>query len=394
MRAILVALLCALAGVALPASAGAQTPARDVLFVGNSNDGTIDLFDAHTLTRIGGFSAIPDGNIPQDPLQAALYEPLTSKVGINYVQDLALSPDRKTLYVSRGYLGDVAAFDLSQGGKLLWRVQTHSLRADHAELSPDGRRLFVSALTADTVEVVDTATHQIVAEIPAGDWPHTLGFSPDGKTVWSGSLGVQIADTATSTTPPTDGRHWLEAIDPSTMLPTGTPCELGVGIRPFVLTPDGSRMYVQLSYYNGIVEYDPWHCRTLRTLDLPFAGRGLTTQPHDYPNLAAQHGVAISPDGSLLCLAGTIDDDVELVSLPSFTLSKTIPVGQDPGWAVNSPDGRYCFVSSRADPGANSVAVVSYATQSVVATLATGHHPQAEITGRVPDRALEAGGFR
>jgi DNA-binding beta-propeller fold protein YncE len=96
----------------------------------------------------------------------------------------------------------------------------------------------------------------------------------------------------------------------------------------------------------------------------------------------------------LLCLAGTIDDDVELVSLPSFTLSKTIPVGQDPGWAVNSPDGRYCFVSSRADPGANSVAVVSYATQSVVATLATGHHPQAEITGRVPDSVLEAGGFR
>jgi DNA-binding beta-propeller fold protein YncE len=96
----------------------------------------------------------------------------------------------------------------------------------------------------------------------------------------------------------------------------------------------------------------------------------------------------------LLCLAGTIDDDVELVSLPSFTLSKTIAVGQDPGWAVNSPDGRYCFVSSRADPGANSVAVVSYATQSVVATLATGHHPQTEITATVPNSVLEAGGFR
>ncbi|MCW3028888.1 MAG: hypothetical protein JWN81_2099, partial [Solirubrobacterales bacterium] len=79
---------------------------------------------------------------------------------------------------------------------------------------------------------------------------------------------------------------------------------------------------------------------------------------------------------------------------PSFTLSKTIPVGQDPGWAVNSPDGRYCFVSSRADPGANSVAVVSYATQSVVATLPTGHHPQTEITATVPDSVLEAGGFR
>ena len=229
------------------ASAADRAPTRDVLFVGNSGDGTIDLVDARTFERLGVLNAIPDGNTPRDPIQAAIYPTLVSKVGINYVQDLALSPDGAVLYVSRGYLGDVAAFSLRTRA-LLWRVQIHSLRADYAELSPDGRRLFVSALTSDVVEVIDTATHAVVGEIPAGDWPHTLGFSPDGRTLYSGSLGVQTLDTATSQTPPSDGRHWLEAIDPLTMRPLRAPCQLSEGIRPFAMTSDAATMFLQLSY--------------------------------------------------------------------------------------------------------------------------------------------------
>ena len=382
----------ALAGcAALPAIAGAQTsPTRDVLFVGNSSAGTVDVFDVTTFQKLETINVIPDGNTPQDPLQALAYPTLTAKVGINYVQDIALSPDARTLYVSRGYLGDVAAFDLSSPlHPLLWRTQIHSLRADHAELSPDGKRLFVSALTSDVVEVIDTSTHNVLGEIPAGDYPHTLGFSPDGSTLYSGSLGVNTLDTATSQTPSTDGRHWLEAIDPTTLLPMRAPCQFSEGIRPFTLTPDGKTMYLQLSYDNGVVEYNPAACQTLRTLDLPLAGPGLTTSPHDYPNQAAEHGIALSANGQWLCSAGTIDNYAALIRLPDFSLASTkiIPVGQEPAYAVNSPDGQYCFVSSRG-PTANNVSVISYATQSVVATLPTGLHPQVELAARIPSSAL------
>ena len=379
--------------------ASSVASARPVLFVGNSGDGTVNLFDANTFAPLGTVNAIPDGNTPRDPIQALLYPTLVSREGINYVQDIALSPDGKTLYVSRGYLGDVAAFDLTTPSHpLLWRVQIESVRADHAELSPDGSRLFVSAITSDVIEVIDTRTRQVVGVVPAGDWPHTLAFSPDGKTLYSGSLGVQILDTLTSVTPPTDGRHWLEAIDPDTLALKGVPCQFSEGIRPFAMTPDGSTMYLQLSYYNGIVEYDPLHCVTLRTLDLPLQGLGKTTAPHDYPNLAAQHGIAISPLSSggagWLCSAGTIDDYVAMVKLPQFDLAgtKILPVGQEPGWAVNSPDGNYCFVSSRG-PAANTVAAISYATQSVVATMHTGLHPQTELAANVPGSVLSGGGF-
>ena len=43
--------------------------------------------------------------------------------GDRFVDDATLSPDGRTLYVSRGHLDDVAAFDIAS-------------HADHAALSP------------------------------------------------------------------------------------------------------------------------------------------------------------------------------------------------------------------------------------------------------------------
>ena len=162
-----------------------------------------------------------------------------------------------------------------------------------------------------------------------------------------------------------------------------------------MLTADGRTMYLQLSYYNGIVEYDPFGCRTLRTLDLPLKGPGITVAPHDYPNLAAQHGIALSPDGRWLCSAGTIDDYAALVRLPDFSLAATtiVPVGQEPAYAVNSPDGSYCFISSRG-PQANSVSAISYASQTEVARFSTGLHPQVELAARVPVAQLGTAAVR
>jgi YVTN family beta-propeller protein len=376
-----ICLLVAVLAAALPGVAAHAGPQRAVLFVGDSGDGTIDMFDATTYAPLGSFSAIPDGSTPQDPVQALAYGPLTSKVGINYVQDIQLSPDGRTLYVSRGYLGDIVAIDLATH-QIEWRTQIQSLRADHAELSPDGTRLFVSALTSDVVEVIDTTTHEPVGAIPAGDFPHTLGFSPDGSVVYGGSLGINPLDTATSQTPPTDGRHWLEAINPQTMTLEGVPCMLDEGIRPFVVTQDGSTMYLQLSYYNGVVKYDPHTCTTLAKLALPLEGPGLTTAPHDYPNQAAQHGITLSGDEQWLCSAGTIDDYAALIRVSDFSLSKIVPVGQEPGYAVTSPDGNDCIVSSRG-PTANNVSVISFATQQVTHVLPTGLHPQVELIGSV-----------
>src|SRR3954452_5941703 len=188
----------------------ARPPGRAVLFVGNVEDGTVTLVDERSLSTIRTIDVTPDGKTPQDPGQAAIYPALVQAKGVDYVQGLAVSPDGATLYVSRGYLGDVAAFDMASGA-LLWRQQIAGVRADHIALSPDGRRLFVSALTANEVQVIDTHTHAIVGQFATGDWPHVLEFSPDGRELVNGSLGNQLLPAGAPT------KRQITIADPMTL---------------------------------------------------------------------------------------------------------------------------------------------------------------------------------
>ena len=120
----------------------------------------------------------------------------------------------------------------------------------------------------------------------------------------------------------------------------------------------------------------------------------------DYPNAAAHHGIAVS--GGTVCDAGTISNYVALVTLRTGRVQKIISVGEAPGEALTSLDGRSCYVTDRGptgiDPPAvrassgDSVSVIDYGTGRA-RTVKVGRHPQAETTAMVPDATLRAGGF-
>ena len=373
--------LCAAGAVAPPSAV-----ARPILFVGNLNDGTVSLIDAQSLRVLGRLNVIPDGNTPQDPAQAAVYPALVKAKGVNYVQGIATSPDGRVLYASRGYLGDVAAFDLATG-RLLWRLQISGVRADHLALSPDGERLFVSALTSNEVQVIDTRTHAFVGSFATGDWPHVLRFSPNGRYVYNGSLGNQLRPSGL------DGKKQLTVADPQTLQVVRT-YQFDVGVRPFVIDPDGRTMFIQLSYFNGFDQFDLQSGQIVRSVKLPVTGPGAEMQPKDYPNQAAHHGIALSPDGRYVCDAATISNYVALVRRPALTVAAIVPVGDQPAEAETSLDGRYCFVTNRG-PGAhaNFVSVISYAKRREVARLAVGQHPQEEEEAVIPEDVLRAGHY-
>lgn len=375
------AFVLAIAALALAASPAA---ARPVLFVGNVEDGTVTIVDTQALKVIGTLDVTPDGKTPQDPAQAIVYPALVQAKGTNYVQGLALSPDGRTLYVSRGFLGDVAAFDIATR-KLLWRVQIDGIRADHLTLSPDGNRLFVSALTANKVEVIDTKTHAVIGSFPTGDWPHVLEFTPDGKYVANGSLGNQTLPSGAPT------RFELTVADPNTLQVIHS-FSFDAGVRPFVFSPDASRAYVQFSYFNGFREIDTATGAVTRTKDLPVMGPEKDMQPSDYPNQAAHHGIDLSGDAKTICDAATVANYVALVDRASLLTKAIVQVGDQPAEAETSADGRYCLVSERG-PASNALAVISYAKAKVVARLKTGKRPQEQAQSDVPDTVLRAAGF-
>src|SRR5262245_56608431 len=108
-------------------------PSVEIAFVANAEAATVALVDVASRSIIG--------NVDVNPARVKSEGPGAP----NYAQDTDISPDGRTLYVSRGYVGDVAAFDIASG-RLLWNRSLNTGRSDHMTLSRDGRTLFVSAL--------------------------------------------------------------------------------------------------------------------------------------------------------------------------------------------------------------------------------------------------------
>jgi DNA-binding beta-propeller fold protein YncE len=359
---------------------------RAVVIVGNLRDGTVTVVDEQVLKVLGTINVTPDGKTPQDPAQAAVYPALVQSKGVNYVQGLAVSPNGRTLYVSRGYLGDVAAFDIGSR-RLLWRLEIGGLRADHLALSPDGRRLFVSALTANEVQVIDTASHTIVGSFPTGDWAHVLEFTPDRRFIVNGSLGNQLLPAGAPT------NDWLTFADPRT-LKVERVLKFDAGVRPFVFSPDGLLAYVQFSFFNGFKVIDTVTGQVLHTVNLPVAGPAVGEASSKYPNQAAHHGIAISGDGRSICDAATVSNYVALVNRRSLRPQAIIPVGDQPADAETSSDGRLCFVTNRgAARGGDTLSVISYRLRREVKRLAMGQGPQELAVGQVPDAVLRRAGL-
>lgn len=367
-------------------AAPAAGPLRDVVLVGNSADGTVSFLDAHTYRNLGTLDVVPDleevlGGM--DLFRRAAYEVVKQQAGGDkFVDDAHLSPDGRTLYVSRGNLGDAAAFDVATGRRL-WRTHLDGFKADHAALSADGRSFVVSAITAAKAQVLDTATGRVTGEFPTGTYPHENIYSADGSLIYNMSIGVTSLPKALDFL---KGSKQVTVVDAATLKVVRT-YAFDKGIRPAVVTPDGKTMYAQLSYLNGFVEYDLEAGRTVRTVEMPFSEAGAALEPDDYPQNSAHHGMAMNAARDKLCVAGTIDDYTAVVSRPALTTDGFVhyPQGSLPYWSVTGADGGTCWVTlSHRD----EVSVVDYATAKEVARVKVGDFPQRERTGRAAPEAL------
>src|SRR5215471_3403267 len=80
---------------------------------------------------------------------------------------------------------------------------------------PDGKRVFFTLAGVDSLQVLDTTSKQIVAQIPVGASPHYAPFTPDGRwalAVVQGPGESAILDMATTTVagvvPVGKAPHW------------------------------------------------------------------------------------------------------------------------------------------------------------------------------------------
>jgi DNA-binding beta-propeller fold protein YncE len=377
-------------GIAVGAAAPSGPPGQDdrgkrpVVFVANAEGGTVSIVDVRRLEVVREIDVLPDGEDAtvgeDDPAQALFEQRLVEAAGgENFAQDQDISPDGRVLYVSRGHRGDVAAFDL-RSGAMLWKLPVAGVRSDHMTLSDDGRRLYVSALTDNRVEVIDTRTAAKIGSFTTGEWPHDNHLSHDGRLLYNGSIGNIL--TPEEARDARSGVYQLTVVDAHTFKVVDTH-EFERGIRPIVVTPNDRRMYAQLSEYHGIVEFDLRRGRIVDQVELP-VDEGVTEEDYDFE--APHHGLALSGDERTLCAAGRASDYVALVSRRTMRPREIIEVGDAPGWAESGPGGRRCFVTNTRE---DTLSVISYAKRDEVERIPVGDGPKHLEPARIPRRLLE-----
>lgn len=378
----------AVAAAPVTATPAAADGLRDVLVVGNSQAGTVSVIDGHTFANLGSINVIPDLSqrmfeIDINPIWLAGYQTVKAvEGGDRFVDDATVSPDGRTLYVSRGNLDDVAAFDLATHAEL-WHTRLSGFHADHAALSPDGTRYVVSATTAQVAQVINTANGSVVGSFPTGTYPHQNDYSADGNYIYNSSIGITSLSQSLEWA---KGSFQLTKVDAHTLQVVQT-WQFPHGIRPNEIAPDGHTFYADLSYLNGFVKYDLNSSKILNTVQMPYASGGSTLKPDSYPQNSAHHGLALSGDGSKLCDVGTIDDYTAIVATSNLATAGTVtyPAGALPYWGQTSVEGHYCFVSlSRL----GQVSVVDYTTATEVARVPVGAFPQRERISQIADSVV------
>ena len=271
---------------------------------------------------------------------------------------LAWHPDGKRFYSSAENGVREFAFDngVVTAGRTfpLGASPVKSAFAGGLAVRPDGTRLFVVRVLAQTLMAVSTESGKVEKTVDLPAEPYTCLVSRDGRFVYVSLWG---------------GAKLL-AFDADTLAPAG---EVPTGDHPnaMVLSPDGSTLFVACANTNAVWVID--------TKSLKAREQVAVSLYPDAPTGSTPNALALSPDGRTLFVANADNNTIAVVSLVSADKPEGpepravgtgrelgarqsqvrgfIPTGWYPTGVLVTPDGRQIYVlsgkglRSRANPG-------------------------------------------
>ena len=249
----------------------------------------------------------------------------TIKIPQGPPQSVSFSPDSRTAYVSvyntRGSVHLVAFIDTATS-TVTSTVQVDNLTPGPSTTSPDGRDLYVpnhntvlSGTGHNVIDVIDTATRELVDDIPVPANPHWIVFGTNGRFYSTDHMSATVTV--------------LNAKNNAIIT------EIPVGETPHsaALSPDGSRLAV--TSFDGNVVFLINTATDKMVAQIP-VGRN----PLD---------IAYSRDGRYLFTANNLGNTVTVIDTADNRVIAEIPTGRAPTSISVLPNGRQAYVTDEGD---------------------------------------------
>jgi hypothetical protein len=210
--------------------------------------------------------------------------------------------------------------------KTMWEKELPG-GCDRMSITPDGKILYVPSMEKDHWNVVDGDKGDVLATIVTKNRAHNTVVSRDGSRMYLGGISrpiLFVADTKTHQVVKEVG-------------------DFGGGIRPFTVSADQRRAYVNVNGLLGFEIGDLESGKVIQRVEV----QGYKTGPvkrHGCPS----HGVGLTPDEKEVWICDAFNQVLHVfdntVSPPKQTTS--IKLREQPGWVTFSLDGRYAYPST------------------------------------------------
>jgi YVTN family beta-propeller protein len=285
---------------------------------------------------------------------------------------LACGADNSTAQNFKLYVGNSRGDDISiidMASLKVTGVVKAAERVHGVCVQADGRRLFATVETDHTLRIIDTATQQTIATIKMSGRPNQCAVTPDGKYVAvpiRDGDSVEIVDVAkrqvVKALPIKEphnalntgsnryiyvssmGSHEIDVIDLEKM-DFASHIPAGGRPRPYVVSPDGSTMYVAVADLHGFVIVDIPRKKVLERVEIPAQHATLRKLQYETPDTLT-HGLALTPDGSELWVSSLLDDSMYIYDVKAKKITGRVGTGEGPNWVVFTPDGKYACISN------------------------------------------------
>ena len=296
----------------IPFLAVVHASAASLVYVANSNAGTISTLNGQTSTVISNFYAASPPEV------------------------LAVSTDGAYLYVEN--ISSVSVIQIASG-QGLGTVDFPDDEIGSLALTPDGQSLWVSLTQSNRVAIIDLATVTVSGYVTVGTRPWGIAFNPTGTTALvanTSSNNVTVIDTA--------------------LLTVVTTVATGNQTTGVAVSPNGT-----LAYATNLTD------GTVSIIDLI----GTTVLPPITVG-AQPSGVAFTPDGQYAYIANGPSNDVSVISTATASVVSSIQIEPDGSYdrlIATSPDGTTAYVTN---PVSGSVSVIDTSDNSVLPPISTG----------------------